>query len=1197
MRNTNFLLNPRKEMPSLGRHLITLRMLCMVILFGFSLALKAQITIQVKNTPLRAALKSVERASDYKFFYSESLVGLNQNVTVDVKDSTIDTVMKQLLNNLALDYKKEQNGVIVLINKESSNGNKLKKVTGLIIDQSGEAIIGASVQVKGKDSGTITDVDGNFSLTDVEESATLIISYIGYKTVQIEASDKRITKITLQEDSEMIEEVVVVGYGTVKKRDVTTSISSISAKDMEDQPVTNIGEAMVGRMPGVQVTQGSGTPGGGLQIRVRGTGTITAGTTPLYVVDGVPMGENQLNTLNMNDVESIEVLKDASSAAIYGSRGSNGVVIISTKRGKEGRPIVSYSGYVGVQTVAKKIDMLNAYEYAELVRDARNNSYADKMRQINNVRISKGLEPISYSFSDSNATRLANTHYNLNTGLSAGNGSGGILEAIIPNEILPYLNGEQGLTDTDWQDEIFRNALMQNQTLSVRGGTEKVKYYASVDYLQQEGVLLNTGFDRFSGRFNLDVTEGRFKFGLAINPSFTNQKRSASDGQANVSSPASAGVISSALHAAPIFSVYDNNGAYSFAQNNWSADAVTTLIDGKTRNGHNQTQVWNPVALANLRSDETEATRVFGNIYAEAKILNNLNYRLSVGLDHYSTYRETFVPNTFPQSNTAGNPAWGNEATSRTARKTNWLMEHTLNYKNTFGAHSFDVLGGWTMQQESEKSNYMFANDFISNSIPTLNAGVVKRGNSQASEWSLMSFLTRVQYDYLGRYLLSAAFRTDGASRFGANNKWGAFPSVSAGWRISEENFMQPTSSWLDDLKLRASYGLTGNFQIPNYGAHGEMDYVSYVIGGEVVKGVAPTSMPNPDLGWEKTSQVNVGFDLSAFRGKLTVGLDLYNSNTYDLLLNVPVSATTGYSTRLENIGEVNNKGIEFSVGSNWQLNKLKLGVIGNISKNVNKVVALGPGNADIIATGTVNNAYFITRVGEPIASYYLPVVEGVFKTQEEVDNSLHYIDPSGLATTQPGDFKFKDVNGDGILDITDTDRAIVGNYMPDFTYGFSVNAEWKGFDLGVVMQGVYGNEILNLSRRYFYNHEGNMNNYAGAVDRWKSEADPGSGWNVRANRAGKGLNGTTSTWHVEDGSYFRIKNITLGYTLPKLVAQKVQMQSVRVYVSAQNLFTFSKYEGYNPEVTNRTTTTTLGEDYGVYPLAKVFTLGLNINF
>lgn len=593
---------------------------------------------------------------------------------------------------------------------------------------------------------------------------------------------------------------------------------------------------------------------------------------------------------------------------------------------------------------------------------------------------------------------------------------------------------------------------------------------------------------------------------------------------------------------------------------------------------------------------------IIGNIYGEVAFLPSLKYRANFGVDLYNDSEDTFRPSTIPLSNTKGNPESIPEATSQTSRIYNWVFEQTLSYNKNFGGHSVSVLGGWTMQYQRDESNYAFANGFIINSIPTLNAGTVTRGNSNASEWSLLSALARIQYNYLGKYMITGALRADGASRFGKNNRWGYFPSVSLGWRISEEKFMN-SLEFIDDLKLRASYGLTGNFNIPNYGAQGELAYYSYVLGGsspDAIKGAAPKSMPNPDLKWEKTAQVNVGFDATLFKNRLTLGLDLYNSNTYDLLLNVPVPMTTGYTTRLENIGKVNNKGIEFNISTNHQMGDVTWSAYFNISKNINEVKALGPGNADIISSGSVGNAYFITRVGEPIGSYYLPVVEGVYKNQAEVDASLHYVDsPSnyGLADTKPGDFKFKDVNGDGILDISDTDRAIVGNYMPDFTYGFGANIAWKGIDLGVIFQGVYGNEILNLSRRYFYNHEGNMNNYKGALDRWKSEDNPGSGMNVRANRVSKGQNGTTSTWHVEDGSYLRIKNISLGYTFPMSLVNKVCLQAARIYCSIQNPFTFTRYEGYNPEVSNRNSVTTNGEDYGVYPLARTISLGVNLTF
>lgn len=1140
------------------------------------------IQLNLNNATLSEAIKSIELQSDYRFVFDNS-VPLQQRVTLQSNEENIATLLTSLFSDKNISY--EISGNQVVLKREVQQAAPRRNIEGNIADAAGEPVIGATVMVKGDATkGTVTDYDGNYSLIDVPQDAVISISYVGYRPLELSAKSTQLANIVLQEDTEMLDEVVVVGYGVQRRRDVTTAIASLKSSDLQDKPVTSLAEAMVGRMPGVQVSQNSGEPGSNLQIKVRGTGTITAGTSPLYVVDGVPLAKEDLNSFNMNDVESIEVLKDASSSAIYGSRGSNGVVLITTKKGIEGKAKVTYNGYFGAQNVSKKIDMLNAYEYSELVRDSRNNSYSDRMESINNRRIANNQSPLAYSANDDNVIRLQNTNNDYNT--------------VMPVEIYPYLNGESGLTDTDWQDEIFRTAGIQNHTLSVSGGSNKIKYYTSLDYLTQEGVVLGSDFERYSGRFNLDVTEGIFKFGLGLNPSYIVDNAVNANGAYNASG---GGIISSALHSAPIFPVYNADGSFNFDQNAWSPNTITT-VNGVERRGNSQTQVWNPVALALLPTDIRKATRIFGNVFGEAQFLPSLSYKINFGVDFSSDARQTFRPSTIPVSNTAGNPESEAEATSRSSQRYNWLLEQTLNYAKNSNGHDISALGGWTMQFQRDDNNYMFANGFISNSIKTLNAGTVTRGNSGASEWALLSALARVQYSYLGKYMATAAIRADGASRFGSDNRWGTFPSASVGWRLSEEDFMSEMT-FIDDLKLRASYGLTGNFRIPNYGAQGEISYYSYVLGGStpsVITGAAPSSMPNPELKWEKTAQVNIGFDASLFNNFLTIGLDLYDSNTYDLLLNVPIPRTTGYATRLENIGKVNNKGIEFNFGTNYTRRDFTWGTYFNISRNINKVKELGPGNAPIIQSGSVGNAYFITQVGDPIGSYYLPVVEGVFMNQAEVDASLHHQDSPanyGFQDSKPGDFKFKDVNGDGILDISDTDRAVVGNYAPDFTYGFGTSLGWKDLDFNMAFQGVYGNEILNLSRRYFYNHEGNMNNYKGALNRWVSESEPGSGMNVRANRVSKGQNGTTSTWHVEDGSYLRIKNITLGYTLPKSLMSRLYVENLRIYTSVQNPFTFTKYNGYNPEVSNRSSATTSGEDYGMYPLARTVTLGLNIQF
>ncbi|TDH24602.1 TonB-dependent receptor [Segetibacter sp. 3557_3] len=1069
-------------------------------------------------------------------------------------------------------------------------------VNGVVKDNKGNPLEGVSVRAINASTkagpGTQTNATGTFTFQRLPAgSYSFTFSSVGLQTqtrsgYALRPGESVSIDITLSDSSQTLDQVTVVGYGSQRRRDVTTAVVGIRAKDMENQPINNVAEAMVGKMTGVQVVQGTGQPGTPLSVKVRGVGTITAGTEPLYVIDNVPTSGNNLNTLNTYDIESLEVLKDASSAAIYGSRGSNGVVLITTKQGKRGKPVVAVNSMVGVQSVAHKIDMLDAYGYASLVQDARNNAYSDQMVSNNLRRQAQGLAPIPFTLNDNNATRLVNTSNNTNT--------------IIPVEVVPYLSGTPGLVNTDWQDEIFKKALMQNHSISVSGGSEDFRYYTSLEYLDQDGIIINSNFKRFGARVNLDGNTGIFRFGLNLNPSVTTEKRVNSDG--TYTSPEGGGVVSSALHYSPIWPVYNPDGSYSFAQNSWNGDSRTTLPNGTVISGNNQTQAWNPVALAMMQKFNVNALRMLGNVFAEAAFTKDLKYRATFGFDLFNVRTDKFRPSTIPLANTAGNPETNATGSSETGNALNWLVEQTLTYNKKIGEHNFAVLGGWSLQKDDAKSNAAFATSgFISNQIPTLNAGIVTAGNSLQSQWTLASGIARVQYNYSGRYLLTASMRADGSSKFGSNNRWGYFPSVSAGWRLSDEKFLQ-NSAVISDLKLRASYGLTGNFKIPNYGALGSLSYAAYVFGGATagsINGAAPSSQPNPNLSWERTAQVNLGLDGGLFGNKLTFAIDYYNSNTTDLLLNVPVPLSTGFSTELVNIGKVNNKGFEVNLGTRQRFRSVTWNASANFSTNKNKVIELGPGNADIINTGSVANAYFITRVGEPIGSYFLPKQLGVFKTQADVNGYPHFIDAASnfdLATSKPGDFKFFDADGDKVIDLT-RDRVIIGSYQPKFTYGFATDFEWKGFDLSAAMQGVYGSKILNLARRYFYNHEGNMNNYAGAVNRWKSESDPGSGLNVRANRVGKGQNGITSSWHVEDGSYLRIRNITVGYSIRGGRLQSMGMSRARLYVSLQNPFTITNYQGYNPEVSNRTATTTNGEDYGVYPTAKTISAGINVTF
>lgn len=1032
-------------------------------------------------------------------------------------------------------------------------------ITGTVTDAAtGEGLAGTTIQVKGTNVGATSDASGKYQISLPATGRVLIFSFIGYQPLEITVGNRSVVDAKLSSSDNALSEVIVVGYGVQNRRDVTTAIGSVKAKDLANQPVASFDQALAAKIAGVTVTQTSGAPGAALSVRVRGTGSISAGNDPLYVVDGIPLSRdtkfatggtntqfpdnpiNVLSTLNTDDIESIEVLKDASAAAIYGSRGSNGVVLLTTKRGKEGKTVVSYDSYLGVQQVSKKIDMLNAYEYAQLSYEAKNNAYIDrnptgKPTDANDVR-SKGV---------------------------------GAPSTLIQPEIVPYLSGQPGLTNTDWQDAIFRSAPIQNHTISISGGKENVKFYVSGNYLDQRGVVINSGFKRYSARANVDVKSGRLTVGANLNPTYSYHDLIKAEGPY-----LGEGVVGLALQMAPIFPVYNADGSYNFGNNGW---------------GYGATSILNPVAIANQVSDKLSQLRVLGNTYAQYDILKGLSYRLSLGADINSFQRDYYRPSTLEIRDRKG--ASVPTGFSRAQNFVNWLVENTLNYNRSFGVHNVSALAGFSSQKDRRVANELTATNFPNDLVQTLNAGQVSSGSSDIQEWSLLSYIGRVQYDYNGKYLLSAAIRADGSSRFGRSNRWGYFPSVSAGWNVSQETFLK-SATWLSDLKLRASYGLTGNFQIPNYGSVSLLGYQNYILGPEtIVSGLAPTNSANDKLKWEKTAMFDIGFDVSFLRNRLNLTFDYYHANTSDLLLNVPVPRASGFSTELQNIGKVNNQGIELTLGTRQTFGRFRWEASANIAANRNKVIALGPSGDPIIVAGGVAGAQFITQIGHPIGEYYTMINDGVFKNQAEIDAYPH------TTTTRPGDFKFRDNNGDGKIDFS-SDRAVTGSYFPKYTFGFTNNFAYRGFDLGVAIQGVQGHKILNLIRRYIYNMEGNGNLFRGALDRWQSPDNPGNGLVNRANRLASGSNGEISTWHIESGSYVRIRTITLGYTLPTALLQKIRLSRARLYVTTQNPFTFTKYLGYNPEVNSRPDSAlSSGEDYGTYPLPRTTSVGINLSF
>ncbi|SDS72977.1 TonB-linked outer membrane protein, SusC/RagA family [Mucilaginibacter mallensis] len=1130
-----------------------------------------RITINKTNTPLKAVIDEIRKQSGYDIVFDANVVNRLKPVTINVKDATIENALDVCLKNEPLTYTIDEKFVVLKVKNVTPTITSTQvavkdiAITGRVSDEQNKFIPGVTVKIQNSQIAVSTKDDGTFRIIVPDEKAVLVFSFVGYETQTVAVGNRTEINIILKEQHSNLKEVVVIGYGTQSRKDVTTAVSSLGASDVNNFPATGVDKAMTGKMAGVQVLQPDGAPGAGISIKVRGTGTITAGSDPLYVVDGVPLSDNDVNgpgfkvnpldAINVNDIESIDVLKDASAAAIYGSRGSNGVVIITTKRGKKDKPAISLNSYYGIQSVTKEIPMLNATQYAQLIYDAHNNTYF-------NMLAAAGL---TGSASDDNATRLAKL------GQSPTNTS---LAYLLPPEIFPYLNGQQGLTNTNWQDAIFQLAPMQSHTISATGGSDNVQYYISGNYLDQDGIVINSGYKRYAGRINVDAHYNHLRLGASVNYNYGIIQYDNTEGAFNNGSN---NIIEGALVASPFFSVKNPDGSYNFSQYKWQ---------------YSESNGINPVALAMLRTDVTYEKKLLTNVFAEYEIIPDLKFKVSFGTDISDFNRSEFNPSTFPSPLTLTTPSTPT-AEYIANQITNWVTESTLTYKKRWGNNSLQALAGYTLQKEISNESDIAATGFPNDLVKTINGAttVTNFANTTGiNEWSLLSGLARLQYGYKDKYLLSAAIRADGSSRFGPNTKYGYFPSASAGWIVSDEDFMKKVD-FISQFKLRLSYGQTGNFQIGNYAYLSTLSPSNYILGsgsGALQPGLFQNTQGNPNLGWEKTAAFNLGTDIGLFKNQLNATIDVYSNNTSNLLLNVPVPLSTGYSTQLVNIGKVNNKGIEVTLSNSSQIGKFRWSNSVNYSANRNKVLSLG-GQQSII-TKANNVLYFITEVGKPIGNYYTLVQTGIYKDQADINNT-----PAKVPGAHPGDFKFEDVNGDGIID--GNDKTITGNYQPKFTYGYSTQVQYGIFDLSASAQGVYGNTIANIAQRHYNSTESYANNTTDALQRYYSPSDPGNGRVAIADRSETGLNAQISTYHLSPGSYFRIRDLTLGATLPGKMTRSIGLESARIYVTAENPFTFTKYNGYNPEVSVDANPLTPGVDYGSYPVAKTFIIGVNVKF
>lgn len=1112
-----------------------------------------KVSLRATESTIVEIFQQIEESSNVGFFFKNDQLDLNRRYTVNFENSLVEEILHSLLGD-GYSYRYIGNNVVISAIEGQSNPScqqQNHEVNGMVSNIAGQPIPGATIIIKGTTNGTITDFDGNYSLASVSQNSILVFSFVGMKSQEVVFTGQISLNIILEEETIGLEEVVAIGYGTIKKRDLTGSVVSVGADKLKDRPYSNALQSLSGQVSGVQITQTQGAPGLAPSIKVRGASSINAGTTPLYVIDGIPLEDNTtrssstsgsntsnldfnrnpLNFINPNDIESIEILKDASSAAIYGSRGANGVVIITTKQGKAGKTKIDVTYEFSVAHVNRRVEMMNAQEWIEFETAARNNTWATILK--NNpdaVRGNNTIIPEEFS----NSEWLARI----------GNG-------------------------TDWQDVILRTAYSHNAQVSASGGSEKTQFMVSGGYLSSEGVVDQNEYERITLRSNIrHKLSDRFKLGVNIGLSRTNDSSFGTAGKSDA--------VSLALQSDPIFPLYVETGSLGFKDPN-------SIWNTFVKYGF---QLWHPYSLTREMTKKKITNVITANTYTEWNILNGLSFKTALNTNiedtHYTSY--------WNEGQNWGYSGWVNATGSLiTMQSFNWVWENTLNYNKTINDdHVMTGLLGYMVQEQRYDYSNMTSGSFPNDMVKTLNAGIVSSGSTSATEWSLISYLARANYSYQGKYLASATIRADGCSRFGASNRWGYFPSGSLAWRVSEEAFMSDLS-WLDNLKFRLSYGVTGNNQIPNYGAIGLLGYSSYVSGSDVEQGIYTNTFPDKELKWEKTGQTNLGIDVGVLKQHIMFSIDVYYSKTRDLLLDVPMPVLTGFQSTLTNIGELQNKGIEFMVSTKNLNGEFTWTTDFNIFANRNKVLKLGENDAPIDIA--VSSAISRTAVGHPIGSYYGYIFDGVIMTQAELDNNEYPVWPD----SEPGDPKVRDVNKDGEIDADD--RTFIGNYQPDFSWGMTNTFGYKGIEFSIMLTGVQGNEIMNHQSRFLKSFNGDRNAYKLVTNYWKSESDPGNGQIFKPRVIQNTVQAQGSTYWVEDGSFVRVKNIRLGYNLPQNVVRKMNISGLKLYVNLENVYVFSDYSNYDPEGSTYQTGTLVGFDYGAYPNPFVATVGINLTF
>ena len=989
-------------------------------------------------------------------------------------------------------------------------------VTGTIKDENSAALQGASVVVKGATTGVNTNAQGRFSISLPQSPAILMISYIGYSTLEVSATAGSVQDISLKRDANALTDVVVVGYGTQRRRDVTGSVATIDLSATKDVPVTNPGRLLVGQAAGVTVKQSTGRPGAELDVVIRGLGSLGAGSQPLYVIDGFPIGNGLGQNFNPNDIANISILKDAVSTAIYGARGSNGVVLITTKNAKTGQSSLNVTANYGIQNIpnSKRVKMLDGPGFAQFKKDI----FMDKIRYYEQREPTIDEVPLDFRFP------------------------------------------EQTKTSTNWYNEILHNnAPFQNYNVTLSQGNGNFHSLLSAGYIHQDGALINTDFDNVSVRANIDGKINDFiNVGLNVNGSFaTNNLGPGTEGRGDL--------VGSALLMDPREPVYNEDGTY----NNYIG-------------GTNGSFGWaNPVQVLNELISKRQTGQLLSNGFVEISFLKNFKFKTAANaFISYYNYKQ-FVPSTIAGTN-APPPRDASEF-DQAINTINYSLDQLLTYEKNFGNHRVNALLGYTAQEEISKNLTGSGSQFPNDITPFLGAAAIRSARSSEYGWSMNAGFARINYSYDDRYLLSATFRREGSSRFGENNKYGNFPAFSAGWRVLNEKFI-PEIGWLTDLKLRGSWGVTGNNNIGNYTSLAFVGDNNYIIGNNLSRGVTVSSLENPTLNWERSRQLDLGLDLSAFRDKLSFTAEYYNKITDDMLLSIQVPAISGFTSYYSNVGKVQNNGFEFALRYRTNVNKVGLWSSLNVSINRNKVLEIRGAN-DQILNGEYYSGWNISRVGRPIGMLYGFKVLGIFNNQDEIDKS-----PKQDGAI-PGVYRYLDGNNDGVISYDTRDMVEIGNPWPKATYGLNLGGNYRNFDISLLFNGAYGYDIYRVIESSTMNMDGVFNVLDASKERWRSAANPGTGKYA-----------TTNTWkweresnsrYVYSGSHLWFKNISIGYSLPQL---NLPFKGLRVYASADNFLLITNYPGANPDINIRGGINP-GIDDEAYPLPRTFTFGLNVTF